>query len=167
VACRGEGTLSQAEQLSLDLITDQVRGLPPLPTLQVIGSNGIGHLGGIERPFQPQLLRSQQAGLSIQLLNLLLELGLPEVYVPQALAQTGRAVLLGTLGSGSSPFSQLLGLCPAALALLATGRGLVVQIVVALVPLGRQVLGSMETSRGQAAGGVGPRVQRHLVHLHG
>uniref|UniRef100_A0A8B9NEL0 Uncharacterized protein n=1 Tax=Accipiter nisus TaxID=211598 RepID=A0A8B9NEL0_9AVES len=129
--------------------------------------NGIGHLSGIERPFQPQLLGCQQAGLGIQLLNLLLELGLPEVYVPQALAQAGRGVPLGTLGSGSGPFGQLLGLCPAALALLATGRGLVVQIVVALVPLGGQVLGSTETSRGQAAGGVGPRVQRHLVHLHG
>uniref|UniRef100_A0A672UZQ4 Tektin n=1 Tax=Strigops habroptila TaxID=2489341 RepID=A0A672UZQ4_STRHB len=133
--------------------------MPPLPTLQVISGNSIGHCGGIKRPFQPQLLGCQEAGLGIQVLNLLLELGLPEVYVLQALAQSGCGVLLGTLGSGSGMSRQLLGLGPVALALLAAAEGLVVQIRVALVPLVRQVLGSTETGRGQAAGRVRPRVQ--------
>ena len=132
--------------------------MPPLPTLQVISGNGIGHLGGIERPFQPQFLGCQQARLGIEVLDLLLELGLPEVYVLQALAQGGHGVLLGALGSGSGMFGQLLGLGPAALGLLAAGEGLVVQLRVALVPLGGQVLGGTEAGRGQAAGGVGPNV---------
>uniref|UniRef100_A0A8C0EZ11 Uncharacterized protein n=1 Tax=Bubo bubo TaxID=30461 RepID=A0A8C0EZ11_BUBBB len=67
----------------------EVRGLPPLSTLQVIGGDGIGQGGGIERPFQPQLLGCQQAGLSIKVLNFLLELGLPEVYILQALGNAG------------------------------------------------------------------------------
>uniref|UniRef100_A0A8C8BCX6 Uncharacterized protein n=1 Tax=Otus sunia TaxID=257818 RepID=A0A8C8BCX6_9STRI len=126
----------------------EVRGLPPLSTLQVIGGNGIGQGGGIERPFQPQLLGCQKAGLGIKVLNFLLELGLPEVYT-----------LLGALGSGSGMFGQLLGLGPGALGLLAASEGLVVQGSVALVPLGGQRLGSAEAGRGQATRGVGPRVQ--------
>uniref|UniRef100_A0A8C6NEZ6 Uncharacterized protein n=1 Tax=Melopsittacus undulatus TaxID=13146 RepID=A0A8C6NEZ6_MELUD len=154
-------------QLLFHLIIDQVWGLPPLPTLQVIGGNGIGHRSGIERPFQPQLLCCQEAGLGIQVLDLPLELRLPEVYVLQALAQGGCGALLSTLSSGSRMSRQLLGLGPVALPPVATGGGLVVQIRVALVPLVGQVLGRTEAGRGQAAGGVGPRVQRHLTHLSG
>uniref|UniRef100_A0A8C3GRA7 Uncharacterized protein n=1 Tax=Cairina moschata TaxID=8855 RepID=A0A8C3GRA7_CAIMO len=155
------------QQLPLHLITDQVRGLPALPTLQVIGGDAVGHLGGVERPFQPQLLGCQQPGLRIQVLDLLLELALPEVNVLQPLAQGGCGVLLGTLSSGSGALAQLLGLIPVALGLLAAGEGPVVLAVVALVPLGGQVLGAAEAGRGQAAGGVGPGFQRRLVHLGG
>uniref|UniRef100_A0A8B9E406 Uncharacterized protein n=1 Tax=Anser cygnoides TaxID=8845 RepID=A0A8B9E406_ANSCY len=142
-----------AVQLPLHLITDQVRGLPALPTLQVIGGNAVGHLGGVERPFQPHLLGCQQAGLRVQVLDLLLELALPEVNVLQA--------------GGSGALAQLLGLVPVALGLLAAGEGPVVLGVVALVPLGGQVLGSAEAGRGQAAGGVGPGFKRRLEHPGG
>uniref|UniRef100_A0A8C9F219 Uncharacterized protein n=1 Tax=Pavo cristatus TaxID=9049 RepID=A0A8C9F219_PAVCR len=136
------------QQLPLHLITDQVWGLPPLPTLQVIGGNGIGHLGGIECPFQPQLLSCQQVGLCIELLNRLLKLCLPEVDVLQPLAQGGCGILLGTLSGSCSALGQLFGFIPVAFGLLTAGEGLVVQVVVALVPLGGQVLGSAEAGCG-------------------
>uniref|UniRef100_A0A8B9QA90 Uncharacterized protein n=1 Tax=Apteryx owenii TaxID=8824 RepID=A0A8B9QA90_APTOW len=144
-----------------------VRVLPPLPTLQVIGGDGAGHLGGVERPFQPHLLGRQQPGLGDELLDLLLELGLPEVNVLEALAQGGRGLLLGALGRGGGALGQAVGLEPAALGLVAVDGGLVGLAVAVLVPLLRQVLGGAEAGRGQAAGGVGPRVERHLGHLHG
>uniref|UniRef100_A0A8B9U4P9 Uncharacterized protein n=1 Tax=Anas zonorhyncha TaxID=75864 RepID=A0A8B9U4P9_9AVES len=140
---------------------------PALPTLQIIGGDAVGHLGGVERPFQPQLLGCQQPGLRIQVLDLLLELTLPEVNVLQPLAQGGCGILLGALSGGSGALAQLLGLIPVALGLLAAGEGPVVLAVVALVPLGGQVLGAAEAGRGQAAGGVGPGFQRRLVHLGG
>uniref|UniRef100_A0A8V0ZFU8 Uncharacterized protein n=1 Tax=Gallus gallus TaxID=9031 RepID=A0A8V0ZFU8_CHICK len=132
------------QQLPLHLITDQVWGLPPLPTLQVVGCNCIGHLSGIECPFQPQLLSCQQVGLCIELFNCLLKLCLPEVDVLQPLAQGSCGILLGTLGGSFSSLGQLFSFIPVALRLLTAGKGLVVQVVVALVPLRGQILGSAE-----------------------
>uniref|UniRef100_A0A8C0QQS3 Uncharacterized protein n=1 Tax=Chelonoidis abingdonii TaxID=106734 RepID=A0A8C0QQS3_CHEAB len=162
-ACRG----TQPDQLRLHLVPNQVRGLPPLAALQVVGGDGVGHLGGVQCPFQPHFLGRQQVGLGRQVLDLPLELGLPEVRVLEALAQLGGGVLLGALGQGGGVGGQALGLVAAALGAVAVGEGLVVLGVVVLVPLLGQVLGGAEAGRGQAARGVRPRVQRRLVHLHG
>uniref|UniRef100_A0A674JDX2 Uncharacterized protein n=1 Tax=Terrapene triunguis TaxID=2587831 RepID=A0A674JDX2_9SAUR len=155
------------QQLRLHLVPNQVRRLPPLAALQVVGGDGVGHLGGVQRPLQPHFLGRQQVGLGRQVLDLSLELGLPEVRVLEALAQLGGGVLLGALGQGGGVGGQALGLVAAALGAVAVGEGLVVLGVVVLVPLLGQVLGGAEAGRGQAARGVRPRVQRRLVHLHG
>uniref|UniRef100_A0A452J6S2 Uncharacterized protein n=1 Tax=Gopherus agassizii TaxID=38772 RepID=A0A452J6S2_9SAUR len=155
------------QQLRLHLVPNQVRRLPPLAALQVVGGDGVGHLGGVQRPLQPHFLGRQQVGLGRQVLDLPLELGLPEVRVLEALAQLGGGVLLGALGQGGGVGGQALGLVAAALGAVAVGEGLVVLGVVVLVPLLGQVLGGAEAGRGQAARGVRPRVQRRLVHLQG
>uniref|UniRef100_A0A7M4F9K1 Uncharacterized protein n=1 Tax=Crocodylus porosus TaxID=8502 RepID=A0A7M4F9K1_CROPO len=154
-------------QLHLHLVPHQIRGLPPLPTLQVVGGDGVGHLGGVERPLQPHLLRGQQLGLGRQVLDLLLQLRLPEVQVLQALAHQGGGLLLRALGQRGRGGGQAPGLAAAALRAVAVGEGVVVLRIVALVPLLGQVLGRAEAGRGQPAGRVRARVQSHLVQLRG
>uniref|UniRef100_A0A8C3D7C3 Uncharacterized protein n=1 Tax=Corvus moneduloides TaxID=1196302 RepID=A0A8C3D7C3_CORMO len=144
------------QQLPLHLIDHQVRGLPPLPALQVIDDHAVGHLGGIERPLQPQLLRRQQVGLGVQLHDLLLQLHPPEVDVLQPLAQGGLGVLLSPLGAGSRMFHQVLRLGAAALRLLARRERLVVNARVPAVPLGHLVFGGAEAGHGHAAAGARP-----------
>uniref|UniRef100_A0A8C3V6Q9 Uncharacterized protein n=1 Tax=Catharus ustulatus TaxID=91951 RepID=A0A8C3V6Q9_CATUS len=148
------------QQLRLHLIDDQVRGLPPLPALQVIDHNRVGHLGGIERPLQPQLLRRQQVGLGVQLHDLLLQLHPPELDVPQALAQGAFGVFLGSLRAGGRLFDQVLGLGAAALRLRAGRDRAVVDARVAAVPLGQLVLGRAEAGHGHAAAGARPVAKR-------
>uniref|UniRef100_A0A8C5TSF0 Uncharacterized protein n=1 Tax=Malurus cyaneus samueli TaxID=2593467 RepID=A0A8C5TSF0_9PASS len=144
------------QQLPLHLIGHQVRGLPPVPALQVIEHHGVGHLGGIERPLQPQLLRRQHVGLGVQLHDLLLELHPPEVDVLQPLVQGALGVFLSSLGAGGRMFDQLLGRGAVALRLLAGGEGLVVDARVPAVPLGQLVLGGAEAGHGHAAAGARP-----------
>uniref|UniRef100_A0A8C3N891 Uncharacterized protein n=1 Tax=Geospiza parvula TaxID=87175 RepID=A0A8C3N891_GEOPR len=149
------------------LIDHQVRGLPPLPALQVIDDNRVGHLGGIERPLQPQLLGRQQVGLGVQLHDLLLQLHPPEVDVLQPLAQRGLGVALGSLRAGGRMLDQVLGLGAAALRLLARRVRLVADARVAAVPLGQMVFGGAQAGHGHAAAGARPLGGDHIAGLAG
>uniref|UniRef100_A0A8C5NK52 Uncharacterized protein n=1 Tax=Junco hyemalis TaxID=40217 RepID=A0A8C5NK52_JUNHY len=154
-------------QLLLHLIDHQVRGLPPLPALQVIDDNRVGHLGGIERPLQPQLLSHQQVGLGVQLHDLLLQLHPPELEVLQPLAQRGLGVALGSLRAGGRMLHQVLGLAAAALRLLARRVRLEADARVAAVPLGQMVFGGAQAGQCHAAAGARPLGGDHIAGLAG
>uniref|UniRef100_A0A674GBC4 Tektin n=1 Tax=Taeniopygia guttata TaxID=59729 RepID=A0A674GBC4_TAEGU len=161
------GCTAHLQQLPLHLIDHQVGGLPPLPALQVIHHNRVGHLGGIQRPLQPQFLSRQQLGLAVQLHDLLLQLHPPEVHVLQPLAQRGFGALLGSLRAGGRMFDQLLGLGAAALRPLARRHRLVADPRVAAVPLGQLVFGGAEAGHGHAAAGARPLAAGHIADLAG
>uniref|UniRef100_A0A8C3R612 Uncharacterized protein n=1 Tax=Cyanoderma ruficeps TaxID=181631 RepID=A0A8C3R612_9PASS len=174
------GDVPHLHQLPLHLVHHQVRGLPAVSALQVIQHHRVRHLGGIERPLQPQLLRRQQLGLGVQLHDLLLQLRPPELDVLQALAQGVFGVLLGSPGAGGRSLGQVLGLGAAALRRLAHRRRLVEDARVAAVPLGQVVLGAgarpvaaghIADIGGQRAGGKDRRLRllgRRLLGLrHG
>uniref|UniRef100_A0A8D2NXW4 Uncharacterized protein n=1 Tax=Zosterops lateralis melanops TaxID=1220523 RepID=A0A8D2NXW4_ZOSLA len=131
------------EQLPLHLIDHQVRGLPAVAALQVIDHHRVGHLGGVQRPLQPQLLGRQQVGLGVQLHDLLLQLRSPELDVLQPLAQGVLGVLLGSLSAG----------------------GLDARI--AAVPLGQLVLGGAKAGHGHAAAGAWPLGADHIADFGG
>uniref|UniRef100_A0A8C5RLX8 Uncharacterized protein n=1 Tax=Laticauda laticaudata TaxID=8630 RepID=A0A8C5RLX8_LATLA len=155
------------EQLYLHLVPHQVWMLPALPALQVVHGNAVGDLHGIDGSLQPQFLSRQLVSLSHQVLNLPLELRLPEVDVLKPLAHLSRGVLLGALGQFCRVIGQVLGLMAAALRVVAVGKGLVVSDVVVLLPFFGQELGGAEAGRGQTAGGIGTGVQSRLINLHG
>uniref|UniRef100_A0A803TK65 Uncharacterized protein n=1 Tax=Anolis carolinensis TaxID=28377 RepID=A0A803TK65_ANOCA len=154
-------------QLGLHLVAHQVRVLPPLAALQVVHGQAVEHLGGVQGPLQPPLLACLQIRLGHQVLDLPLQLRLPEVDVLEALAHFGRGVLLGPLGQLARVGRQALGLLPHPLRVVPVGKGLVVARVVVLVPFLQQVLGRAEARRGQTRGGVQAGVEGRLVHLHG
>uniref|UniRef100_A0A8C0VTX1 Uncharacterized protein n=1 Tax=Cyanistes caeruleus TaxID=156563 RepID=A0A8C0VTX1_CYACU len=155
------------QQLPLHLIDHQVRGLPPVPALQVIDDNRVGHLGGIERPLQPQLLRRQHVGLVVQIHDLLLQLHPPELDVLQPLAQRCSGVFLGSLRVGGRLLHQVRGLGAAPLRLLARRHRLGANAGVAALPLGHLVLGSAEAGHGHAAAGARPLAAGHMADLGG
>uniref|UniRef100_A0A6I8N1D8 Uncharacterized protein n=1 Tax=Ornithorhynchus anatinus TaxID=9258 RepID=A0A6I8N1D8_ORNAN len=151
------------QQLNFRAVPDQVGGPPPLPALQVVHGDGEGQLQGVQSLLQAQLLGQEQVRLARELLDLPLQLRLPEVQVLEPLAQLLGGVGLGALGPRFGLGGQLPGLPAGALQAVAVGEGLVVPGVVVLVPLVGEVAGAAEAGRGQAGGAEGPRVAGHLV----